>query len=75
MEPGISAVTAHIERGFAFAFGIVVFFVAAVALKNDWKSKGLENHVFKMMLALLALGAFLAILASVNVLVGKGVEI
>ena len=66
---------AHIERILAFAGGIVVLFVAAVALKNDWKAKGLENQVFKMMLALLALGAFLAILASVNVLAGKGVEI
>lgn len=72
---GISATVAHVERILAFIFGIVVFFVAAVALKNDWKSKGLENQVFKMMLALLALGAFLAILASVNVLAGKGVEI
>ncbi len=66
---------AHVERILAFAGGIVVLFVAAVALKNDWKAKGLENQVFKMMLALLALGAFLAILASVNVLAGKGVEI
>ena len=66
---------AHIERILAFIFGIVVFFVAAFALRNDWKAKGLENQVFKMMLALLALGAFLAILASVNVLAGKGVEI
>jgi NADH:ubiquinone oxidoreductase subunit 6 (subunit J) len=66
---------AHIERIVAFIGGIVVFFVAAIALRNDWKSKGLENHVFKMMLALLALGAILALLASVNVLAGKGVEI
>ncbi len=66
---------AHIERILAFAGGIIVFFVAAIALRNDWKTKGLENQVFKMMLALLALGAFLAILASVNILVGKGVEI
>jgi NADH:ubiquinone oxidoreductase subunit 6 (subunit J) len=66
---------AHIERIIAFIGGIVVFFVAAIALRNDWKSKGLENHVFKMMLALLALGAILALLASVNVLAGKGVEI
>jgi uncharacterized membrane protein YphA (DoxX/SURF4 family) len=72
---GISATVAHVERTLAFIFGVVVFFVAAIALKNDWKSKGLENQVFKMMLALLALGAFLAILASVNVLAGKGVEI
>jgi len=72
---GISATVAHVERIFALVLGIVVFFVAAIALKNDWNSKGLENHVFKLMLALLALGAFLAILASVNVLAGKGVEI
>jgi uncharacterized membrane protein YphA (DoxX/SURF4 family) len=72
---GISATVAHVERILAFIFGIVVLVVASIALKNDWKSKGLENQVFKMMLALLALGAFLAILASVNVLAGKGVEI
>lgn len=66
---------AHIERILAFVGGIVVFFVAAIALRNDWKAKGLENQVFKMMLALLALGAILAVLASVNVLAGKGVEI
>ncbi len=72
---GISSTVAHVERIFAFVFGIVVLFVAAIALRNDWKTKGLENQVFKMMLALLALGAFLAILASVNVLAGKGVEI
>lgn len=72
---GISATVAHVERILAFAFGVVVLLVAAIALKNDWKAKGLENQVFKMMLALLALGAFLAILASVNVLAGKGVEI
>jgi len=72
---GISSTVAHVERIFAFIFGIVVFVVAAVALKNEWKSKGLENEVFKMMLALLALGAVLAILASFNVLAGKGVEL
>jgi NADH:ubiquinone oxidoreductase subunit 6 (subunit J) len=66
---------AHIERILAFAGGIVVFIVAAIALRNDWKAKGLENQVFKMMLALLALGAILAVLASVNLLAGKGVEI
>ncbi|MFN2448379.1 MAG: hypothetical protein ABR508_01110 [Candidatus Baltobacteraceae bacterium] len=66
---------AHIERIFAVAFGLVVFGVAAIALKNDWNSKGIENQVFKMMLGLLALGAFLAILAALNVLAGRGVEV
>jgi len=71
----MNATLAHVERILAFAGGIVVFFVAVIALRNDWKAKGLENQVFKLMLGLLALGAVLAILASVNVLVGKGVEI
>ena len=71
----MEATIAHIERVLAFVVGVVVFFVAAIALKNDWDSKGIENQVFKGMLALLALGAILAILASVNVLAGKGVEL
>ena len=72
---GIGSTVALVERILAVVFGVVVFVVAAIALKNDWKSKGLENEVFKMMLALLALGAFLAILASFHVLAGKGVEL
>ena len=32
---------AHVERIFAFAGGVVVFVVAAIALRNDWKAKGL----------------------------------
>ena len=71
----MDATVAHIERVLAFVVGVVVFFVAVIALKNDWDSKGIENQVFKGMLALLALGAVLAILASMNVLAGKGVEL
>ena len=71
----MDATLAHVERVLAFVVGVVVFFVAAIALKNDWDSKGIENQVFKGMLALLALGAILAILASVNALAGKGVEL
>ena len=71
----MDATVAHVERIVAFIVGVLVFFVAAIALKNDWKSKGIENQVFKGMLALLALGAVLAILASINVLAGKGVEL
>lgn len=66
---------AHIERILAVIFGLVVFGVAVVALKNDWNSKGIENQVFKAMLGLLALGAFIAILAALNILAGKGVEV
>jgi uncharacterized membrane protein YphA (DoxX/SURF4 family) len=71
----MNEILAHAERGMAVFFGIIVLLVAVIALRNDWKTKGLENQVFKMMLALLALGAFLAVLAAVNVLAGKGVEL
>lgn len=71
----MNEVVAHAERALAVFFGIAVFFVAAIALKNDWKAKGVENQVFKLMLGLLALGAFLAILAALNILAGKGVEV
>jgi hypothetical protein len=71
----MNEVLAHAERAMAVFFGLVVLGVALVALKNDWKSKGIENQVFKMMLGLLALGAFLAILAALNVLAGRGVEV
>jgi hypothetical protein len=69
------SIVPQVERVLAVFFGIIVFFVAAIALRNDWNTKGLENHVFKLMLGLLALGAFLAILAALNVLHGKGVEL
>jgi heme A synthase len=69
----MEATVAHIERILAIVFGIVVFFVAIIALRNDWKSQGIENQVFKIMLGLLALGAILGILAALGVLIGKGV--
>ncbi len=59
-----------VERTIAIVFGIVVLVTAAVALKNDWKTPGLENHVFKVMLGLLALGALLGTLAGIGV-IGK----
>jgi len=59
---------AIIERSLAVIFGIVVLVTALIALKLDWKSTGLENTVFKLMLALLALGALLGTLAGIGVL-------
>ena len=57
-----------IERTIAVIGGIVVFITAAVALKIDWKTPGLENQIFKLMLALLALGALLGLFAGVGVI-------
>ena len=59
---------AVVERTIAIAGGIVVGITAFWALKNDWKSVGLDNQVFKLMLFLLGVGAILAILAGANVI-------
>jgi membrane associated rhomboid family serine protease len=57
-----------IERILAIVGGIIVAVVSAIALRNDWKSTGMDNQVFKLMLGLLCLGAIVAILAGANVL-------
>ncbi|MHB1550058.1 MAG: hypothetical protein ACYDG0_01565 [Vulcanimicrobiaceae bacterium] len=61
---------AIVERSAAVFFGMLVFIAAAVALKNDWKATGVENQVFKLMLALLAFGALLGIFAGLGI-IGK----
>jgi uncharacterized membrane protein len=60
-------VPATIERLGAVIAGIVVACVAFYALYKDWKSTGVENQVFKLMLFLLGVGAILALLAGLNV--------
>ncbi|MBV9403116.1 MAG: hypothetical protein JO018_05225 [Candidatus Eremiobacteraeota bacterium] len=57
-----------LERLVAVIGAIVVAATAGVALKNDWRTPGLENNVFKGMLGLLALGAVLAFFAAIGVL-------
>ena len=58
----------NIERIIAIVGGIIVAIVSAIALKNDWKTPGLDNQVFKVMLALLFIGAIIALLAGAHVL-------
>lgn len=60
----------QIEHILAVAAGIVVFIVAANALRLDWKTPGLDNQVFKLMLGLLALGGVLAALTGIGI-IGK----
>jgi uncharacterized membrane protein YphA (DoxX/SURF4 family) len=57
-----------VERTVAAIGSVIVFVVAAIALKNDWKTPGIENQVFKVMLALLAIGGVIAFLAGIDVL-------
>ncbi len=58
----------RIEHIIAIIGAIVVAIVSLVALKNDWRTPGLENQVFKVMLGLLALGAVLSFFAAIGVL-------
>ena len=58
----------EIERILAVSGGVIVGITSLIALRNDWKTPGIENHVFKLMLGLLALGAVLALLAGLGVL-------
>ncbi len=60
----------QIEHILAVIGGIAVFLVASVALRNDWKTPGMDNQVFKLMLGLLALGGVLAALTGFGV-IGK----
>jgi F0F1-type ATP synthase membrane subunit c/vacuolar-type H+-ATPase subunit K len=57
-----------VERLGAVIAGIVVGVVAFYALYKDWRTTGVENNVFKLMLFLLGIGAILALLAGLNVI-------
>jgi hypothetical protein len=59
---------ASIERGAALVGAIVVGVAAIVQLKNDWRARGLDADVTKLLLGLMAGGCVLALLAAVNVL-------
>jgi F0F1-type ATP synthase membrane subunit c/vacuolar-type H+-ATPase subunit K len=56
-----------LERTGAIIGGLIVGVIAFYALWKDWKTPGIENQVFKLMLLLLGIGAILAILAGAGV--------
>ena len=55
-----------LERIIAIVGGVIVAVISGYALYKDWKTPGMENQVFKLMLALLVLGAILALLAGAH---------
>lgn len=60
----------QLEHILAVAGGVLVFVVASIAFWNDRKTPGMDNQVFKLMLALLALGGVLAALTGIGI-IGK----
>ena len=59
------------ERIIAVLGALLVGVTTLVSLRIDWKSKGLDNQVFKIMLGLMAVGCLIVILTSVG-LIGWG---
>jgi hypothetical protein len=57
-----------IEKGIAFILALVVGGTTSVQLYRDWSTTGLDNQLTKILLALMAFGCILVILAAVGVL-------
>jgi hypothetical protein len=56
------------EKIIATIGAIVVGIVALIALKNDWKTTGLDNNVTKLLLGLMAVGCVLVLVATAGLL-------
>ena len=61
---------ASIERTIALIGALVVGVSALWSLRLEWPKSGLDDHVAKVMLGLLALGCFIVILVATGVLHG-----
>ena len=56
------------EKIFAGIFAVVIGLFALIALKNDWKTTGLDNNVTKILLGLMAVGCVLVLVAAFAIL-------
>ncbi len=56
------------EKVFAGIAAVVIGVLALIALKNDWKTTGLDNNVTKLLLGLMAFGCVLVLVASFGLL-------
>ncbi|GAC1593633.1 MAG: hypothetical protein NVS3B28_23720 [Candidatus Velthaea sp.] len=56
------------EKIFAGIFALVIGLLALKALKEDWKTTGLDNNVTKILLGLMAFGCVLVLAASFGIL-------
>ena len=63
---------AVVERGIALVGAIVVGVFALIALKEDWKTTGLDNNTTKLLLGLMAFGCVLVFFAAIGVIGPKG---
>ena len=57
-----------VEKIVAILGAVLIGATTLVALKNDWKTTGLDNNVTKLMLGLMAFGCVLVLLVAFGVL-------
>jgi hypothetical protein len=67
MEELLKAIAPY-EKIVAGVFAVLVGVIASIALKNDWKTTGLDNNVTKLLLGLMAFGCVLVIVAAFGIL-------
>jgi len=60
------------EKIFAGIAAVLIGTFALIALKNDWKTTGLDNNVTKLLLGLMAFGCVLVLVASFGILPRAG---
>jgi chromate transport protein ChrA len=56
------------EKIVAGLAAVLIGVLALVALRNDWKTTGLDNNVTKLLLGLMALGCVLVLVAAFGIL-------
>ena len=61
---------ATLEKGLALVLALLVGGTTTFQLYRDWPSTGLDNQVTKVLLALMAFGCILVVLAAIGVLGG-----
>jgi hypothetical protein len=60
------------EKIFAGIGALVIGVFALIALRNDWKTTGLDNNVTKLLLGLMAFGCVLVLVAAFGILPRSG---
>jgi hypothetical protein len=56
------------ERIFAGLAALLIGVLAFIALRNDWKTTGLDNNLTKFLLGLMAFGCVLVLVAAFGIL-------
>jgi hypothetical protein len=56
------------EKIIAFIGALIVFVFALIGLRGEWPKTGLDDNVTKVLLALMAFGCILVVLATFGVL-------